>query len=197
MEMEWLPAGAKRIEYLETSGTQYIDSGIKFTSDLASGVDIKYMLNSVAGSAAVIGSCTSNDGSWFVMYQSGGAFYVGSSAALFGNSISANTIYEVSYRINSNNTIDQSWNGNLSSKSYTGTIVSGSNIGIFEQLSNSSPLGRKPSGKIYYCKIVNGGNLVRDMIPIRINTTGYLYDKVSKQIFANDGTGNFSLGPDL
>lgn len=36
-----------------------------------------------------------------------------------------------------------------------------------------------------------------DFIPVRIGTKGYLYDKVSKRLFGNAGTGSFTLGPDI
>jgi hypothetical protein len=38
--------------------------------------------------------------------------------------------------------------------------------------------------------------LVRDFIPVRVGTTGYMYDKVSGQLFGNSGTGEFILGAD-
>ena len=41
-----------------------------------------------------------------------------------------------------------------------------------------------------------GGVAIRDFVPVRIGTVGYLYDKVSKQLFGNAGTGSFVLGPD-
>jgi hypothetical protein len=34
------------------------------------------------------------------------------------------------------------------------------------------------------------------MIPVRCGTTGYLYDRVSGELFRNVGTGDFVLGPD-
>ena len=37
---------------------------------------------------------------------------------------------------------------------------------------------------------------IRDFIPVRVGSTGYLYDKVSGQLFGNAGTGDFVLGPD-
>ena len=36
-----------------------------------------------------------------------------------------------------------------------------------------------------------------DYIPVRVGQVGYMYDKVSHQLFGNSGTGNFILGPDL
>ena len=44
---------------------------------------------------------------------------------------------------------------------------------------------------LYYMKI---GDL--DLIPVRKGNIGYLYDKVSGKLFANQGTGTFTLGPD-
>lgn len=37
---------------------------------------------------------------------------------------------------------------------------------------------------------------VMDLIPVRVGTTGYMYDKVSGTLFGNSGTGNFILGND-
>ena len=35
-----------------------------------------------------------------------------------------------------------------------------------------------------------------DLIPVRVGNVGYMYDKISKQLFGNAGTGAFVLGPD-
>ena len=51
--------------------------------------------------------------------------------------------------------------------------------------------------KIYDFQIYDHGILVRDFVPVRVGTTGYMYDKVSGQLFGNSGTGNFILGPDI
>ena len=51
--------------------------------------------------------------------------------------------------------------------------------------------------KIYGQKIYLNNVLVRDFIPVRVGQVGYLYDKVSGQLFGNLGTDSFILGPDL
>ena len=51
-------------------------------------------------------------------------------------------------------------------------------------------------GKIYYCQIIDGV-LVRDFIPVRVGQVGYMYDRVSGQLFGNAGTGAFIVGPDV
>lgn len=47
----------------------------------------------------------------------------------------------------------------------------------------------------FYIKINN--TKVYDLIPVRKGNIGYLYDKISGKLFANSGTGNFILGPDI
>lgn len=56
-------------------------------------------------------------------------------------------------------------------------------------------------GRTYYhkvriknCKFYDGDELVRDFIPVMYNYDGYMYDKVTGQLFGNAGTGYFSLG---
>lgn len=51
--------------------------------------------------------------------------------------------------------------------------------------------------RIYSFKLKNTNNIILfDSIPVRVGTTGYLYDRVSQQLFGNAGTGDFVLGPD-
>lgn len=51
--------------------------------------------------------------------------------------------------------------------------------------------------RIYGFSMRKNDALVIDLIPVRIGTTGYMYDKVSGQFFGNDGSGSFILGPDV
>ena len=50
--------------------------------------------------------------------------------------------------------------------------------------------------KIKWAKIYDGDTLMRDFIPVRVDNVGYMYDKVSKQLFGNAGMGSFILGND-
>ena len=49
-----------------------------------------------------------------------------------------------------------------------------------------------PGSRIYYFSIDNQC----DFIPVRKGKVGYMYDKVSKRLFGNQGTGSFIIGPD-
>ena len=52
------------------------------------------------------------------------------------------------------------------------------------------------SCRIYEVKISQGNDIIMDLIPVRKNGVGYMFDKISKQLFSNQGTGTFILGPD-
>ena len=52
-------------------------------------------------------------------------------------------------------------------------------------------------GRCHYFKIYDGNILLFDAIPVRVGDVGYMYDKVSGQLFGNAGTGEFVLGADI
>lgn len=52
-------------------------------------------------------------------------------------------------------------------------------------------------GKMYEVWVYYGDVLQLHFIPVRVDTTGYMYDTVSGNLFGNSGTGSFTLGPDV
>ena len=52
------------------------------------------------------------------------------------------------------------------------------------------------SCKIGSCKLYFDDVLVFDFAPVRVGSVGYMYDRVSGQLFGNAGTGSFIIGPD-
>jgi hypothetical protein len=83
-------------------------------------------------------------------------------------------------------------NGSSSSADFNRSITDEAPMYII-----GSPAGTGSSGNYYYFKIYRNDVLVFDGIPVRIGATGYMYDRVSGQLFGNSGTGNFVLGPDV
>ena len=51
--------------------------------------------------------------------------------------------------------------------------------------------------KMKYMQIIVDDVLRRDYIPVRISTTGYMYDNVTEQLYGNQGTGYFLFGNDI
>lgn len=67
--------------------------------------------------------------------------------------------------------------------------ANGEEIGLFAQDYNTL------TNRIYYCKIWQGDSLVRDFIPVLDwDMTPCMYDKVSKKLYYNEGTGEFTYG---
>lgn len=48
--------------------------------------------------------------------------------------------------------------------------------------------------KIYYCQIYDNGVLVRDFVPAKKSGIVGLYDRIEKKMYANSGTGEFKYG---
>ena len=67
-------------------------------------------------------------------------------------------------------------------------------FGLFDFPQRGS--GPTPKSAISYCKMLDGeDNLMADFIPVRVGDVGYMYDRVSGQLFGNSGTGAFVIGP--
>lgn len=80
----------------------------------------------------------------------------------------------------------------------SGSITAHANYGIFGRLSgNMATQIRTGNNDIAYVQLSKNGELLGDFIPVRVGQVGYMYDKVSGQLFGNAGTGEFILGPDI
>ena len=51
--------------------------------------------------------------------------------------------------------------------------------------------------KVYSFRLDKAGERVLDLVPVRIDDVGYMYDRVSGRLFGNAGSGKFLLGPDI
>lgn len=71
-------------------------------------------------------------------------------------------------------------------------------IRLFGSKATTDNLTSNWSGKIHCCKIWNGdkidANLLIDLIPVTYNDTNCMYDRISKKLFYNNGTGSFTAG---
>ena len=60
--------------------------------------------------------------------------------------------------------------------------------------------GLRGASSVYSFQILVNGAAVRDYIPVRVGygagAVGYLFDRVSGELFGNAGTGAFVIGPD-
>ena len=101
-----------------------------------------------------------------------------------GTPLALNTVCNLT--LNPNNYII-----NGTTKNYVNNNQGSENTAFFRPFFNWTKL------RVYYFKVMKGDSVILDMIPVRKGQVGYMYDKVSGQLFGNSGTGSFILGPDL
>ena len=196
MDYRDLPYDAE-VGYLEGTGTQWIQ-----TNYVPTGTNInvytKITYNGYSNTTTYLpwyAAYTGEQQETYRIIKSGSAtnkvwLYNGKKANGEGTefSVSVGETYTISFEGNQYNI-----NG------ITGTVSqtsSGSNTGVFT-LFNSTATNGLLKGRFYYFKVTKGGATVLDLIPVRVGNVGYMYDKVSGQLFGNYGTGSFVLGPDV
>ena len=186
-----LPYDAE-IEYLECSGTQYIITDVLTEKGLVTEIDFKY--TSFVNNSALFGSwerggiiyqCTLLNNKWYFgsysTSESNVGWYEGS----------PNTDRHL-IKLDGNGSLYQ--DGHLLATIGVSEKTSTRNIYIF--LRNGIERNMA-SIKCYGVRCLKNDVLIADFIPVRVGNVGYMYDKVTKQLFGNAGTGSFILGPDV
>lgn len=183
-----LPYDAQ-IEYLQSTGTQLLDT------DIQGGTSCEYSLTFqvLSGNRSYAHLCgSSNPSTAPQMYiertsTTMRAVWNGSNVI---NIFSSSAFYE-------KHTVDYKEGGlylDDELKASPGLLGFGNlNFCLFGYYGENLPI----KAKVFACKVWKDNDLVRDYIPVRKGTIGYLYDIVSGQLFGNSGTGDFVLGPDI
>ena len=184
-----LPVGYTTVEYIQSSGTQYIDTGFKPNQDTKISITVDFP---PSGTAWLYGGRTSAGSNSL-------GFLCVSNAYRFDYASSTNTL---TTKPTGKFTIDSDKNecyinGELVSTATYTTFASPVNMYIFNNNNNGSLSGGS-SAKLYNCSIYDNGTIVRHFIPCK-NPDGAvgLYDTIGKQFYANAGTGDFTAGPDV
>lgn len=180
------------IEYLESTGTQYIDTN--FIPDANSAAHIIWSPTGRTNDGYFGSRSTEFDGKYRfcgTTFESGAKFAFAMTYFEWPAGrivLNINSIYDC-YAENGKYII----NGTEYSSNKVNDFQ-GSSFNVFNYKSSIQWVLSKM--RCYALKLYSDGNIVRDMIPVRVGTTGYLYDKVSMKLFGNAGTGSFVLGPD-
>lgn len=159
-----LPVGYTLCEYIESDGTQYIDTGFKPTSENLR-VDVGFTYKSTSSSQSVFGSQQVSPAVFsLVCYSNPNAMiYVGSSTQLLSTPISAGTRYALSVHAESG-IVTASWDGVLSTAAYTGELYKLNSMFLFGNSKDGEPV-QLSDIRLYSCQIYNNGMLVRDYVP--------------------------------
>ena len=187
------------IKYLGGSGAQYIDTGFKPNQNTS--IECVYNVynnidhRAIFGCAKAASSSNANEGILRLLLSSGQArigFGDGDNTIVYTNEIynRINTEYKILFDKN-NVYIDDELVKTCSSNTWQSPY----NLYLFAR--NTANVAQFPlDGYIKRFKVWDGANLVMDLNAVRIGTVGYMYDRVSRKLFGNSGTGSFILGPD-
>lgn len=181
-----LPNGYTELEYIESTGTQYINTGVSPTKNLKT--EIVITPNSSGMSEhGVLGSTWAINGYFLMFYQNMLRWHS------CGASVDVSTFNKTGKNTIVCTSIGLTVNGSLYSMSGTGTD-SANAVTLFGGISGYAA-AVNGKFKLHSCKMYNGTTIIRNFVPC-INAAGAagLYDLVSGAFYANKGTGSFAAG---
>lgn len=209
-----LPMGYTEVEYIESNGNQYIDTGVKPTESTTinikadtSGIAVgTYMFGSIYSPSSYGTNAPTGTMNYFTLLinESEKAVRFG-----YGNStwnVTVPTVY-------AEGTISLSSSGDYYTHNYMGTRNTVERTAIKKNLENNPSIAlfarkgnwngfnyfdNKSIYKLYSCNISTGSTVSREFIPC-INEEGNvgLYDLKNSLFYGNKGTGDFIAGPSV
>ena len=186
-----LPSGYKLLEYIESSGTQYINTGFKPNNNTRVVMDLLY-----TGSESIsneFGAWNSPNNASFICLTTGKnnlyPFYGNTSKQVSANRTVRHTVDMDKNVVKMNGTTMITFNQMSFQCIYPMFLYCFNNVGETTNMT---------SMRIYFCQIYDNGTLIRDYIPCQ-TTAGEigLWDDVNSVFYGNAGTGTFTAGPVL
>lgn len=194
-----LPWGYQEVEYLESTQTQYIDTGVPTSNSIkitAKAINTFGIKNNGSYGAMLFGGRVTNS-------ESNISYASGRSNDYIGNGGGFLTIQKNDNRglltIEYDNHLVQISCGNYAfSNSLNVQITNPKSIFLFSTNQNGNP-EQSGTWRILDFTIAENDMTVRKFIPCyrKSDSKPGMYDLVSKTFFTNAGTGEFIIGPDV
>jgi hypothetical protein len=189
-----LPYDAE-VEFLESTGTQWIDTGVLYDTGNS------YLVEAICQ----FSTTPSGDYNYIAGWGAGGAFGGGPNGWTDGQNGNngggvSTSVTNISMIINegvSGSTVTTFTPGKAVTRNPHSYLPNHTNGGFPLFGAYIPDLKLLGNVRFYAAKFYINNVLVRDFIPVRKGTVGYLYDRVSGKLFGNAGTGDFVLGPDV
>ena len=197
-----LPDGIVAVEYIESTGTQYINTGIPYNS-YTDEINCTIEVTEVVKYGYVFGCNENINGGtrYFAVrrlqnydrWQFLGASNISSLEELY-----LNTTYHIR--------ISPQYKGSFINDYYFNSSYSDNYVYTrplyLLAVNNIVDAAFKNKAKLYHYSHLREGETIIDLIPVRVeddysNDFGAMYDLVSGELFLNQGTGSFIIGPDL
>ena len=189
-----LPEGYTELAWIESTGTQYIDTEFnpKYNSQVV--MDVSGVGTTTQYIFGARDTASPTAAQQFGVYRNGATTirsdYFGTNNSAFVSDTAVRTIIDKNFNVVNlyNSTII---NTAVSSGECTSTLY-------LLALNNIGSATLYCSAKLYSCQIYNNGTLVRDYVPCK-NSGGVvgLYDMVNGVFYQNAGTGAFTAGEEI
>ena len=197
-----LPSGYTELEYIESTGTQYIDTGYRPNPETGVKVDFQYTDLTQQQSVFAVYGDNSNSSSFsyslYINYLSNLAYAYTNGAGNWQNTgIAANTdrhIWEF-------NCIKKLWDldsGNFNALQGSATNTAINSMCLMASKNVDNTVSYYGNIKLYSFEIYEYGVLLKKFIPCKnSNNQAGLYDIVNGVFYGNSGTGTFIEGPEV
>ena len=197
-EQSGLPEGYTAVNYLQSSGTQWIEMGVVPNQNTKAVLKIKINEFTRQG-ASLIGSRTDiNSDDQFTTYldtYGGGRFLFRIDArpeSISWSGLTTNKIYVLTLSGTEMKAELEDGTAVFSTTFSVSDFTSTATMALFRSKNVS---GSYFQGRIYSCKHYNGNELIQDFVPC-LDTNGVpcMFDLVSRKPFYNKGSGSFTWG---
>ena len=191
-----LPSGYKRLEYIQSSGAQYIDLGITAAGGIR--VTTKFKFASWSSFKVLFGAYASSSNCNYFGVTTAHEWEFRTTEKANWGSPAADTVYELDFCSIPGNVyckIDGTDQG-LSVAGAASNLAQ--NVYLFA-LNRNGKVNYQASATLWDTKVYNSaGTLVRDLIPCK-NASGVvgMWDDVNSVFYGNSGSGAFTAGPEI
>lgn len=185
-----LPEGYTEVQYIRSTGTQYVDTGVKPNQSTRVVVDTEFPAQAAA--AWLFGARNGNTDRTYGFLTFENAY-----RSDYNTTTTEETISETPsgrFTLDKDGNVTKI-NGDTVKTAEEGTFQCTHALFLFAN-NNNGATGGQCSAKIYSSQIYSGGALARNYIPCyNPSWEAGLYDVVSGQFYGNAGTGVFIAGP--
>ena len=199
-----VPAGYSTLEYIEGTGTQFIDTGYRPTPTTRTVIDFQFTAR--GSQYRVFGLEYGN--LYYSMYQNGNgnwAYTCQDSSGSWTQISPAKTtdanrhVFDFNFADAADRrclTIDDGAISSATGLAGTRTKVGSGSLTLGAARTAASTFGNISKHRIYSCQMSEGGTAVRDFVPVKRNSDGVggLYDLVEGAFHPSAGTGAYSTG---
>lgn len=193
------PRKWRRYEYLESSGTQYIDTGIKLSLTDKFEFETEFTYSPANGRACPFYGTENyqtgfmaqyhyTNNNLYVLYIKGSRFGGDNISITASSRMYSKTVIDIP-----NKTLTTIYNTTSSNGTYSNQITDTTSTVKFFGNDQYS----KYIAKCYYFKIKINDVLVRDFVPAQYNGQYGMWDLVENKFYGNSGTGTFTVGPEI